>query len=127
MNGRIAAIGLAALLLVSGAVAAAPASGAATAAEPNDDHANDRAAGAGASDDHAQGPPVSMPEQVPDHVGEIHQQIRDFLAGDLDGSLGDAISGLTPGDDEAENDDAESTASDGQSGSGTTTATTETA
>lgn len=43
------------------------------------------------------GPPVDMPEQVPDHVTEIHETIRPFL----EGSLGDAISDITPDDDES--------------------------
>ena len=44
----------------------------------------------------AEGPPVDMPAQVPDHVTRIHETIRSFLAGDVDGSLGDAISDIVP-------------------------------
>ena len=43
----------------------------------------------------ARGPPVSMPDEVPEHVSAIHDTIREFLAGGLDGSLGEAIRGLT--------------------------------
>ncbi|WP_435345926.1 hypothetical protein [Haloarchaeobius sp. HRN-SO-5] len=46
----------------------------------------------------AQGPPVDMPDQVPHHVVEIHYEIRDFLDGYFSGTLGDAISELTPDD-----------------------------
>lgn len=46
----------------------------------------------------AEGPPVDMPAQTPDHVTQIHETIRSFLAGDLDGSLGQAIAGFVPAD-----------------------------
>lgn len=46
--------------------------------------------------DQAQGPPSDMPEQVPDHVMEIHRLIADFLMGDLDGNLGVSVSDVTP-------------------------------
>jgi hypothetical protein len=47
-----------------------------------------------------------MPAGVPDHVAEIHDTIRTFLSGDLDGPLGPAVS------DAASNGDA--SAGDGQ-------------
>ncbi|MFB6195541.1 MAG: hypothetical protein ABEI80_05175 [Haloplanus sp.] len=45
------------------------------------------------------GPPADLPAQVPDHVAAIHDLIGSFLRGDLSGSLGDAVSGVTPGGD----------------------------
>lgn len=66
-----------------------------------DDHAqaNDRAQ---AADDRAGGPPVDLPAQVPDHVHRIHELIRSFIGGTLDGSLGEAISAVTPGGDDGQ-------------------------
>jgi len=73
---------------------------------------NDAAAGErngnGATDErNGQGPNVDLPAQVPDHVSTIHDRISSFLSGGLEGSLGDAISELTPGDgeDQTESDD----------------------
>lgn len=70
------------------------------------------------------GPPADLPEQVPDHVGEIHQRIVSFLDGELD-SLGAAVSDVTPEDDseDAEADgDAEATESaDGEADTEATT------
>lgn len=40
----------------------------------------------------ASGPPVDLPDQVPDHVTTIHELIVDFLNGDLDGDLGSSVS-----------------------------------
>lgn len=54
---------------------------------------------AAAADDDRRGPPADLPEQVPDHVGEIHQRIVTFLDGELD-SLGAAVSDVTPADSE---------------------------
>lgn len=70
------------------------------------------------------GPPVDMPDPVPDFVVEIHSTIGDYLEGGLD-SLGDAVSSITPGDDgESEapedgqpvegNESADGNATDGQ-------------
>ena len=42
------------------------------------------------------GPPGDLPEHVPEFVGELHGSIRAFLAGSVD-SLGETVSGLTPG------------------------------
>jgi hypothetical protein len=36
------------------------------------------------------GPGGGLPEQVPDHVSEIHETVESFLSGELD-SLGDAL------------------------------------
>lgn len=47
----------------------------------------------------AQGPPVDLPDPVPDFVGDILGSIRSFLDGSID-QLGDAVSGLTPGGSE---------------------------
>lgn len=45
------------------------------------------------------GPPGDLPDQVPDFVSDVHGAISDFLVGTVD-SLGDAVSGLTPGGEE---------------------------
>ena len=42
----------------------------------------------------AQGPVVDLPEQVPDHVAEIHALIGQFLDGDGEKSLGEMVSGV---------------------------------
>lgn len=39
------------------------------------------------------GPSDGLPEQVPDHVSEIHERIESFLSGSID-SLGESLSGL---------------------------------
>jgi len=46
------------------------------------------------------GPPVDLPDQVPDFVGEVHDLIRQHLDGSLDGGLGDRVSDLTPEGDQ---------------------------
>lgn len=69
------------------------------AAQGNGPGAADR--GANATDNGTAMPPVDMPEQVPDFVSEIHQLIRDFHAGDLAGSLGEAISDVTGAEGDA--------------------------
>lgn len=51
----------------------------------------------------ARGPPADMPAQVPDHVSQIHDLIGQFLAGDLTGSLGEAVSDVAGNDSEATN------------------------
>ena len=63
----------------------------------------------------SQGPPVDLPEQVPDFVGDVHETIGDHVSGAVDGtqSLGEKISVLTP------DDAADETASD--AGDATTT------
>lgn len=45
------------------------------------------------------GPPTDVPEQVPDFVSPIHEEILKHLNGDISGAeLGEVISNLTPGD-----------------------------
>jgi hypothetical protein len=71
-------------------------------AEGNADDAADRADDAGAGSTDAadrRGPPSDLPAQVPDHVAAVHDVIESFLSGDLDSSLGDAVSDATPNDD----------------------------
>lgn len=69
-------------------------------ATANGDVATDRSENASAAGDEArvedsEGPDVALPERVPEHVSRIHDLVGRFLAGDLGGSLGEAISGLT--------------------------------
>jgi hypothetical protein len=64
--------------------------------------------GAGAADaaNGSQGPPVDLPAQVPDFVGDIHETVGSHVGGAVDSaeSLGEKISSLTPGDEaDAEN------------------------
>jgi len=122
---KIIAAAFAALLLSAGTVAALPGQ----AADAGTDHANEHADDAMQASEDAnesetksnasenkpaaaadaaerRGPPTDMPEQVPDHVVQIHETINQFLDGDLDGSLGEAISDLTPGEEDAEDADA---------------------
>lgn len=130
---KLLAIAFAALVVTAGVAAAAPGNATADAADDGERHADDRgenatangnaddraenagAASANGSDngnaDDARGPPVDLPDRVPEHVTQIHEQIGSFLSGDLDGSLGDAISELTPGDAD-ESDDADEEESD---------------
>jgi hypothetical protein len=123
---RLAAVGLAVLLVTAGLTAATPAApaehrttnapgvapdrdasdggtsddsvGPAGAAGPVD--ASNRADAAGgpergdAERDETRGPPSDLPAAVPDHVAAIHDTIRSFLSGVLDGSLGRAVSGV---------------------------------
>lgn len=104
----LAALALVALLVSAGAAAAMPgvastqnqnqADGHAQATDHADDAGGDENAAAGAAnapDD--RGPHVDLPERVPDHVPQLHDLIRRFLSGDLDGSLGGAVSDETPG------------------------------
>ena len=81
------------------------AGGAPDAAANGSDRSNADAAG-------ERGPPDDLPSQVPDHVSEIHDLIRQHLSGDLTGSLGDAISEVTPGGDD---DDSDAADDDGES------------
>ena len=65
---------------------------------------SDRAVGAGASGadvraENSQGPPTDLPAQVPEHVGQIHDLIRQFLNDDVGESLGNAISDVVAQDD----------------------------
>ncbi|ELY79467.1 hypothetical protein [Natrinema gari] len=76
-------------------------------ADGNAEHReNGAAADSGADASTGQGPSGDLPEQVPDHVSAIHDRVSAFLSGGLDGSLGDAISSVTPDDDETATDDA---------------------
>lgn len=75
--------------------------GAANTADAADENAQ-AASSAQARIDDARGPPTDLPEQVPDHVAQIHQLIIDFLSGDLDGILGPNVSDATPDDDGGE-------------------------
>ncbi|NIS29777.1 MAG: hypothetical protein GWN07_06200, partial [Actinobacteria bacterium] len=150
---KLIAVAMAALLVTAGAAAAAPGDsptndGTETAEEhqptetgddatdADDDDASDAdanatdgdAQAADAPDENAsEAPPTELPEPVPDQVSEIHQLIRDKLNGDLGNTtLGEAISGVVGGDDEAdsqadaageesENADEGSTQAQGQS------------
>jgi pimeloyl-ACP methyl ester carboxylesterase len=47
------------------------------------------------------GPPEEMPEHGPDHVSAIHETINSWLDGGKDGSLGDMISDIVGGGDDA--------------------------
>ncbi len=47
----------------------------------------------------AQGPPADLPSQVPDFVSQMHDVIGQFLDGEYDGSLGDTINDVTPGNE----------------------------
>jgi hypothetical protein len=114
---RTVAVALAALLVSTGAVAATPAgqaigNAAETAADaeaeagapneragPNasenaDVNATAATAGAASDSQNERGPPEDLPAQVPDHVSEIHDTIDSFLSGELERSLGEALSGL---------------------------------
>lgn len=124
---EIGAIAIVVLLITAGAAAAAPGNAPDDAGEGTvppfagndvDDRAqNDTDAKAPADEarengmeerhEPAQGPPTALPEQVPDHVSQIHDLIRQFIDGSRDGNLGDAISGVTPDDgDESQNADS---------------------
>lgn len=119
----LVAAGLAALVVTAGTAAALPGN-APVDAGANANDAADSAGGnadardgspAGASEQADRGPPVDLPEQVPDHVSRIHDLIRKHLSGDLAGSLGEAISDVTPSDDA---DETAGDAADAGSGSG---------
>lgn len=117
----IATIALVTLLVAAGTAAALPgnapehaqapddaSNGADDAADLDDDTnetATDETEAAGPTErsDRAGGPPESLPAQVPEHVGEIHDAIRSFLDGSMDGSLGETLQNITP-DDETQND-----------------------
>lgn len=125
----LVAAGLAALVLTAGTAAALPGNAPVDAGANANDAADgdgrdvDRAGGsadareggpAGASEQADRGPPVDLPAQVPDHVSQIHDLIREHLSGNLAGSLGEAINDVTPSDDADETaGDATDTGSDG--------------
>jgi hypothetical protein len=62
---------------------------------------NESAADGNVSAANAQGPGEDLPEQIPDHVSQIHDLIRQHLGSTFDGSLGDLISGVAASDDAA--------------------------
>ncbi|MFB6352681.1 MAG: hypothetical protein ABEJ92_01200 [Halobacteriales archaeon] len=116
------AIALAALLVFAGGAAALPGNapdnpgtntadghapddpGADTADDANESvmDGNARVADDPRDENASEKPPTEMPGPVPDHVSEIHQLIREELAGTLgNDSLGDAISGLVGGGEDA--------------------------
>jgi len=122
-----------AALVVTGTAAALPGNAPAQA----DEHANDDAETANATEPRAdsdetnesagrpdnvpaandgeRGPPTEMPGAVPDFVGEMHSLIDQKIAGELDGSLGEQVSDLTPDDEtetDSESDDETETADD---------------
>jgi hypothetical protein len=67
-------------------------------AEATEDANGSAAASGSAADTRGErGPPETLPTPVPDHVSEIRDTVDAFLSGDLDGSLGDALSALLGG------------------------------
>lgn len=85
MNLRtILAIGIAALIVTTGAAAALPGNAPAEAG-PEETRT---------SADGDAGPPGDLPGPVPGFVSEIHDAINGFLNGSLDGSLGEAVSDI---------------------------------
>jgi hypothetical protein len=106
---------LAVLVVATGAAAAMPGNAPADAGAQADDqtdaanqhdaaagtnaNANATAATGPAADDRAaaqRGPPVDMPDPVPDFVSDIHQTIQNYLNGSID-DLGAALGDVTPG------------------------------
>lgn len=109
---------LAALVVTAGAVGVVTAApgGAPDDAGAQADNANDNAAnetGANASDEAAesasQGPPIELPENVPEHVSAIHDYVRDKIDG-LDVDLGSLVSDVTPDDENANDENTEANA-----------------
>ncbi len=90
----IATLAVLTLIVASGAALAAPVD------VPNErgDAPDEPNATAGPDPADADGPPADLPNAVPDFVGELHDLIRQFLGGDSDGPLGDAIGNVTPDD-----------------------------
>jgi hypothetical protein len=70
---------------------------------PPDDPGNESAAGD--ADERGGGPAVDLSAHVPDHVQQIHETIRQFLAGELD-ILGEHLSAVAS-DGAEEGDDAD--------------------
>ena len=113
--------------LLIGGVAALGAASPAEQANANATGAQDNATGAdaggpesttGAADDRAGnadgvGPSGGLPEQVPDHVSEIHDRIDSFLNGSID-NLGESLSELLGGDEPAENEGESADSGDGE-------------
>ncbi|WP_049924502.1 hypothetical protein [Halopiger djelfimassiliensis] len=116
------AIGCAVLIATTGLAAAAPGNAPAS-VDAGADDIDQRAADPGkqggngiadVDERDGQGPTVDLPEQVPDHVSAVHERISSFLSGTLDGSLGDAVSEVTPGADadDASDDESDSSGDD---------------
>ncbi|MFB6070489.1 MAG: hypothetical protein ABEJ76_05640 [Halanaeroarchaeum sp.] len=84
---RIALVGLAALVVATGTVAAVPSS---TDSQTTDAAPADPTKRA----DNGWGPPVELPDVVPEHVSDVHRTIQSFLDGSLDGPLGEALRDL---------------------------------
>jgi hypothetical protein len=159
---RTVAVALAALLVVTGVVAATPAGQAGShadeaAAAPDADteaeagadvaaaaSERDGDASEGASDEAEEsgvangsaaasgpaadtrgerGPPETLPAPVPDHVSDVHHTVDAFLSGDLNGTLGDALSALLGGGGEATDAEANATVEAGPETAATATAT----
>lgn len=56
-----------------------------------------------------QGPPDDLPDRAADKVEEIHDTIRQFVNGTLEGPLGESVSEVASGDNQADkHDDADS-------------------
>lgn len=123
---QLITVAVATMLLIGGAAALGAASpGAAAndnatdapddnmsdAAEDADDEANVSEERKGNAD--GVGPSDGLPEQVPDHVSEIHETIDSFLSGEVD-NLGQSLNDLlsdgeaADGDEDADADDADS-------------------
>ncbi|MFW5939320.1 MAG: hypothetical protein ACOCSD_08215 [Halolamina sp.] len=100
---KIVAFGMATMLLLGGAAAV----GAATPA--------DQATGSAASADRAGdgiGPSGGLPDQVPDHVRQIHETIESFLSGSVDHLGGELSELLSGGEADAGDEQADNTATD---------------
>lgn len=82
---HVGIVAVLALLVGAGTAVAAPGSA------PNDVGPS---SDAGPSDD--AGPPSSLPEPVPDFVGDVLGSVTDFLSGSVD-HLGEVVRSITPG------------------------------
>lgn len=110
---------LATLVVTAGAVgvvAAAPGGAPDDAGAQADERGNDNAtnetgatAGDGAAESDSQGPPIELPESVPERVSAIHDYVRDKIDG-LDVDLGSIVSDVTPGDGNANDEEVEANA-----------------
>lgn len=114
---KIAGVALA-LLMITGTAAAMPGAAPAQADENSDANATETTENQSQSDADAEvsdrrgppaddadrGPPVDLPSQVPDFVGDLHDTIGQFLDGDRDGSLGERLSELTPDGEDGDSD-----------------------
>ncbi|MDS0281012.1 hypothetical protein [Haloarcula onubensis] len=113
---KIAGVALA-LLLLTGTAAAMPGAVPAQADdnaeqtgadEPQSaDDPSARGASGPATADADRGPPVDLPGQVPDFVGDLPDRIGQYLDGDIVGSLGEQLRELTPGDGDSDQSGAD--------------------